>query len=428
MTALLLAIALLPQSPREAGTRSHRDPESLLQGIPPSRPGGAGGKISPAALPCASVPRCPDLPESLWLQDCARCGAPLREGARFCTQCGQKLEPPRCPKCKSEAMPKDKFCAQCGECLAPADDLAPGFDLLRNGEFERAIKFFTEYLAGNPHRAPAFAGRARAHAGLGQFDKALEDANRAVALNQDDPASLETRAEIKMMAGQDDAVMDLDKAIKLDARRPSSWRLRAEFWLRRLDFERAIADATKAVEIDASPLSLLVRGRIRLAVAEHEDARGEEAASTFAKAITDFDAAIARDARSAEAFVSRAEAWAAVARHLLSRNKDAADSWRRCQADADEALRLHPQSWRARLVRGTARLAARQVDEAVADFTEVIRLKPSHPEAWSHRAGCRMLQGDKAGALADFERALEVAPPKWPRRDYVEKMIRELRK
>lgn len=59
--------------------------------------------------------------------NCPKCSSPLREGAKFCTACGQKIEaagtPPAasCPKCGAALRPNAKFCTTCGERLGGAE-------------------------------------------------------------------------------------------------------------------------------------------------------------------------------------------------------------------------------------------------------------------------------------------------------------------
>ena len=45
---------------------------------------------------------------------CIKCGAQLREGAKFCNECGAKQEKAKCPNCQAELAPGAKFCADCG--------------------------------------------------------------------------------------------------------------------------------------------------------------------------------------------------------------------------------------------------------------------------------------------------------------------------
>lgn len=54
---------------------------------------------------------------------CAKCGAALRSGARFCASCGNPVSSQVCPACNSANDSKAKFCAKCGGALggqAPA--------------------------------------------------------------------------------------------------------------------------------------------------------------------------------------------------------------------------------------------------------------------------------------------------------------------
>jgi len=45
---------------------------------------------------------------------CVKCGAELREGAKFCSECGSKQEKIKCTGCEAELAPGAKFCAVCG--------------------------------------------------------------------------------------------------------------------------------------------------------------------------------------------------------------------------------------------------------------------------------------------------------------------------
>lgn len=54
---------------------------------------------------------------------CSKCGAPLGVGAKFCSECGEKIVPSAsdsgtvCPKCGKAVTVGAKFCAECGEKL-----------------------------------------------------------------------------------------------------------------------------------------------------------------------------------------------------------------------------------------------------------------------------------------------------------------------
>lgn len=62
--------------------------------------------------------------KTIIIMKCPKCNAELREGAKFCTSCGQKIEktgqPQTCPKCGTPLRPGAKFCTSCGNRLAAA--------------------------------------------------------------------------------------------------------------------------------------------------------------------------------------------------------------------------------------------------------------------------------------------------------------------
>ncbi|HKX82914.1 MAG TPA: SPFH domain-containing protein [Pyrinomonadaceae bacterium] len=45
---------------------------------------------------------------------CVKCGAQLREGAKFCSECGSSQEKAKCGNCQAELAPGAKFCPECG--------------------------------------------------------------------------------------------------------------------------------------------------------------------------------------------------------------------------------------------------------------------------------------------------------------------------
>ncbi len=47
---------------------------------------------------------------------CPKCGKPVKEGMKFCSECGASLQPD-CPKCGAKLNAGAKFCPECGERL-----------------------------------------------------------------------------------------------------------------------------------------------------------------------------------------------------------------------------------------------------------------------------------------------------------------------
>ena len=101
-----------PSAPRRTQTDSATAPIA-----PAAKPRGRK-----AAAPEAS-PEKANTPAPSAVYACPRCGKPIRAGARFCSYCGAKAEPPaevappaepRCPNCQAPVRPGARFCGACG--------------------------------------------------------------------------------------------------------------------------------------------------------------------------------------------------------------------------------------------------------------------------------------------------------------------------
>lgn len=77
---------------------------------------GAGfaiGNAMAGAMTNAMNPKSTETPASAKTV-CAKCGAPLTAGAKFCSECGASQEKQKCAKCQTELTPGTKFCNECG--------------------------------------------------------------------------------------------------------------------------------------------------------------------------------------------------------------------------------------------------------------------------------------------------------------------------
>ena len=90
------------------------------------QPGGqqGGGGAAAGTVPCPSCGK-QNNPQAKFCADCGtkmevaqvpcvKCGAKLREGAKFCSECGSSQEKQKCSNCQAELAPGAKFCAECG--------------------------------------------------------------------------------------------------------------------------------------------------------------------------------------------------------------------------------------------------------------------------------------------------------------------------
>lgn len=85
-------------------------------------PQGGGGAVATVACPSCGKQNqptakfCADCGAKMEIAQvpCVKCGANLREGAKFCSECGSTQEKAKCSKCQAELAAGAKFCAECG--------------------------------------------------------------------------------------------------------------------------------------------------------------------------------------------------------------------------------------------------------------------------------------------------------------------------
>ncbi len=89
-----------------------------------NQPGGPGGGGTAAGVACpacgkqnaAGAKFCADCGGKMEIAQvpCVKCGANLREGAKFCSECGSSQEKAKCTGCQAELSAGAKFCPECG--------------------------------------------------------------------------------------------------------------------------------------------------------------------------------------------------------------------------------------------------------------------------------------------------------------------------
>ncbi len=90
--------------------------------------GGSGGQTQTVACPSCGKQNnpnakfCADCGAKMQVETvpCVKCGAQLREGAKFCSECGSSQEKQKCAECGHELAPGAKFCPECGTKTADA--------------------------------------------------------------------------------------------------------------------------------------------------------------------------------------------------------------------------------------------------------------------------------------------------------------------
>lgn len=326
----------------------------------------------------------------------------------------------------------------------------------REGQYRRAIEYFTRAVELDPRFFQAFSDRGMVKGRIKDYVGAIADATKAIELNPGYVQAYHDRGLFKAATGDyAGALTDYEHAIRLDPNHFEALVSRGQARERNRDHKGAIADFNKAIasnpedsrpykhrgfakrnlgdfagaiadyttalrlrpgdsnahqlrgdahfaarDLDAAiadqTRALAIKPRYALAFYARGLARarnGENAA-----AIRDYTSAIAIDPQSPLAFSNRASC-------LLSLGKHA-----EALADYDKAIAINPLLPRSYLKRGYGRLRCEQAQEAISDFSKVIELDPRYPSAHTGRGTAKRTTGDLKGAFADFTTALEIDP------------------
>ena len=113
-----------------------------------------------------------------------------------------------------------------------------------------AVKDFSTAIELNPRSARAYAERGFAYAKAQAYDDALNDLGRAIELEPRSPKAFAYRAWTYRQQQPELGLKDVERALKLDAASAEAYWARAEIEELRGQTALAIADASKALELD----------------------------------------------------------------------------------------------------------------------------------------------------------------------------------
>lgn len=246
--------------------------------------------------------------------------------------------------------------------------------------------------AARPSDAEGFSRSGAAHASLGEFDAAIADFDRAIALAPGEARYLRQRAAARLAKHQPLlAATDLDKALTLDPADVDARQLRASLRLAARDPDGASEDI-RILDKELPPSS----GQ-RLQLAAMADTAGLP------------DLALVNDNEWLKAHPEDAQRPTALnercwIRAQLDRDLKAALS------DCNAAIHARPNVANYLDSRALVRLRLGDVSGALADYDAALRLQPNNAWTLYMRGVARQRAGDSNGAEADRRAALTIAP------------------
>ncbi|MDX3639666.1 tetratricopeptide repeat protein [Streptomyces sp. MB09-02B] len=266
-----------------------------------------------------------------------------------------------------------------------------GRELRWAGEYDRALAEYDRAVALDPESADAYQGRGITRRRLGAHAAALADVDRADALRPGTAHTLGVRGDILHAMGRyEEAVAAFDRVLDLDPAHRLAMASRGQSRHHLGDDEGALADFDRALENDPEYLWALVH-RAELYLDQN---RPDEA-------FADLDRAVRIAPDSAWIASERGDAY-----RLAGRNEEAVE-------ELGRACRLDPGHVSAHGSLGYALARLGRHGEARAAFDRAIELNPRYAWAMVHRAFLLGDLGDEEGMRADLDRAVSADGGTW---------------
>lgn len=245
-----------------------------------------------------------------------------------------------------------------------------------------AVRDLNEALQRNPELGTAHLMMARLQAlPGGNRDRAVQAADQALRLIQDDPLQRAQAHLVRGNLGDDPAkrLEDYDAAVKLAPRNEEVRRTRGLFHLLAERFDQARADLLIAAEEEPEDVSLLEA----IGMSYLMENKLDEAQKAF-------DKAIEIDPEAAGPLLQRARVQA------LKGEQPAAI------ADLDKAIQRAPRAVVPLVLRARILQQSGDTDRALQDLETVLRAEPGNPAALELRGLIAADAGDYAAAIRDF--------------------------
>ncbi len=256
----------------------------------------------------------------------------------------------------------------------------------QRGEYKKAVEDYDEAIALNPKYAIARYNRGNTHLVLNNNQDAIEDYSAALELNPKYADAYSNRGVAKYnLKDYQGALEDYTKAVEFNPQYVNAYNNRGNVKNSLGDYQGAIEDCIKAIELDSQCASAYSnRGNAKYYL---EDYQG---------AIEDCSKAIELDPQHAHAYNNRGNA-----KHILGDHQGALE-------DYNKAIAFDPQYAEAYSNRGKVKKSLGNYQGAIEDYTKAIEINPEFAAAYHNRGIAKRDSGDEKGAKKDFQKAREL--------------------
>jgi tetratricopeptide (TPR) repeat protein len=276
-----------------------------------------------------------------------------------------------------------------------------GYAYQLKGEFDSALRDYAEYLRHDRNAGQVYFNRGLIYLQRKEWAKAVEDFSESVRCQPEQSYAYYNRGSALAELGElDGALASLDAAIAMNPTFADAYQVRATVHRKRGELDRAQTDDRMATTLAPKkpPVGL---GPTRSGSELLDEARLAEVARRYDEAIDLCDKALAT--KLAPPFMSNA--------YMTRGNCYAGKGdWDRALRDYDEAVRIQPNNYDALVNRGNAYAHHNERDKSTRDYDEALRLNPKMFQAYCNRALNYLAAGDLDRALADLTESVRLNP------------------
>lgn len=263
-----------------------------------------------------------------------------------------------------------------------------GFASLESGHDQEALEDFNKAIALNPKYADAHLNIGIALFKQGKLEPALQSYDQAIRLKPEASDAYQNRGVVLLNSNRlNEAAEDFNRAIELNPWNAEALSNRGLTYSRQGKPQDGLADLDKAIELSPK----MAQARMNRGIVHAMLGHGESA-------LDDLDLAARLDPRNAQIFYNRGNIYAA-----MRRLQDA-------MQDYDKAIELNPNYADAYVNRGGLFMMTSRLQDALTQFDKALSINPNDENAHLNRANIHTAQSRSQEALDEYEKVLGINP------------------
>lgn len=250
-----------------------------------------------------------------------------------------------------------------------------------NGQYEKALNDFNRAIEINPALELAYFNRGKIYEKLKDYGRAIEDFTNALNIQPSFVMGYVDRGVIYSRIGEyDKAYNDLARALQLNPHLAEAHYNLGVLYFNLKDYNLALENYNKALDIDPYlSVAYVSKGDIYFFYGD------------FGRAMENYTKAIEIDALNVDAYYNRAVTFTRLGNLEMALK------------DYNQVLKLNPDFTHAYNNRGNIYLDCGEVDKAVHDYNRAIELDSTYAPAYYNRATAYYTLGDFGKAQEDVK-------------------------